>query len=96
VPAVTGAPPPSGYPRCVVTVTMYSRTRCGLCDEARSAIEAVRAMRPFRFEEFRIDGDDDLEREYGLRVPVVLVNGREEFEATVDRTRLEALVARAG
>ena len=53
-------------------------------------------MRPFRFEEVRIDGDDALEREYGLRVPVVLVGGREEFEATVDRTRLEALVARAG
>jgi glutaredoxin len=80
----------------MVTVTMYSRARCGLCDEARSAIEAVRATRPFRFEEVRIDGDDDLEREYGIRVPVVLVGGHEEFEATVDRTRLEALVARAG
>lgn len=62
---------------------MYSRTECGLCDEAREVIQAARAEVPFEFEELFIDGNDDLEREYGLRVPVVLVDGTESFEGPV-------------
>jgi len=46
----------------------------------------------FRFEETFIDGDDDLEREYGLRVPVVEVDGVEEFEYSVDRYRFRLLL----
>jgi hypothetical protein len=63
---------------------MYSRRTCGLCDEARTVIEAERAGTPFDFEEVFIDGDEVLEREYGLRVPVVAIEGRERFEYHVD------------
>ena len=70
---------------------MYSRRRCGLCDEARAAIEEVRG--PLGFEEVMIDGDDDLEAEYGLRVPVVLVDGEERFEVEVDPAELRRLLA---
>jgi hypothetical protein len=72
---------------------MYSRRRCGLCDEARAVILAERERTPFAFEEVLIDGDDDLEREYGLRVPVVEVNGTEEFEFHVDGSRLREMVS---
>lgn len=75
-------------------VKMYSRRRCGLCDEARQAILGERERAAFRFEEVFIDGDDGLEREYGLRVPVVEVNGREEFEFFVDRGALGELLSR--
>ena len=51
-----------------------------------------RRRTPFRFDEVLIDGDDQLEREYGLRVPVVEVNGSEEFEYTVEPTRLRRLL----
>ena len=73
---------------------MYSRRRCGLCDEAREVIEEVRAglPAPFRFEEVFIEGDLSLEREYGLRVPVVKVGGVEQFEIAVDPVRLRELV----
>jgi Glutaredoxin-like domain (DUF836) len=40
--------------------------------------------REFGFEEIFIDGNDELEGAYGLRVPVVLVDGTEEFETQVD------------
>ncbi|MGH2684327.1 MAG: glutaredoxin family protein [Actinomycetota bacterium] len=73
-------------------VTMYSRPRCGLCDLARRDILSIREEISFRFEEVMIDGRDDLEREYGLRVPVVLVDGEEEFELEVDPARLRALL----
>ncbi len=73
-------------------VVMYSRKTCGLCDKARAVIDAERRRTGFRFEEVFIDGDAHLEREYGLRVPVVVVNGREEFEYEVEPHRFAALV----
>jgi hypothetical protein len=74
-------------------VRLYSRLRCGLCDEARAVILTVRGEVPFEFEEVLIDGDDTLERDYGIRIPVVVVDGREEFEIRVDGERLRALVS---
>jgi glutaredoxin len=77
------------------TVRMYSRGTCGLCDEARAVILAVRGRRSFEFEEILIDGDESLERNYGLRVPVVEVDDVEQFEFTVDPSTLELLVTRS-
>jgi hypothetical protein len=65
-------------------VVLYSRRACHLCDEARSVIMAQRARTAFEFDEVLIDGDEARERDYGLRVPVVEVNGVEEFEFVVD------------
>ena len=53
---------------------------------------AERERTPLRFEEVFIDGDDGLELDYGLRVPVVLVDGEERFEYEVDPARLAELV----
>ena len=73
-------------------VKLYSRRTCGLCDRARETILGLVNERPFSFEEIFVDGDDDLERAFGLRVPVVLVDGVETFEVEVSREDLrEAL-----
>ncbi|HXF72214.1 MAG TPA: glutaredoxin family protein [Actinomycetota bacterium] len=69
-------------------VTMFSRPRCGLCDEARRVILALRDRLPFDFEEVSVEGDDALELAYGLRIPVVLVDGEELFELAVDAEAL--------
>lgn len=77
------------------TVRLFSRRTCGLCDEARSAILAERTRgTTFLFEEVFVDGDPGLERAYGVRVPVVEVDGVEEFEVAVEPDRLRRLVAR--
>ena len=76
------------------TRAMYSRTTCGLCDEAREVILSVRGRAAFDFDEVFIDDDDNLERTYGLRVPVMEVDGVEHFEFTVDPASLKGLVAR--
>jgi len=76
----------------VPTVVLYSRRACHLCDEARAVIEAERLRSEFDFQEVLIDGSDELERRYGLRVPVVSVDGREEFEFAVDRNQLRDLL----
>ena len=64
-------------------VTLYSRPGCGLCDEAREVLEAERRRTPFELEEVDVSTEDELELEYGIRIPVVLVDGEERFEIRV-------------
>lgn len=71
---------------------MYSRRACGLCDEARDVVLEARHDTEFVFEEIFIDGDPALEDTYGLRVPVIAVDGREAFEIVVDPGALRRLV----
>jgi glutaredoxin len=73
-------------------VVLYSRAGCHLCDEARAVLLAEQARSPFELEEIDIEGSDDLLREYGVRVPVVEVDGVEAFEYTVDPGELAELV----
>jgi hypothetical protein len=77
-------PVPLGSPAVPGSVLMYSRPRCGLCDEAREVILAERARTAFDFEEVDISGLDALELEYGIRIPVVLVDGQELSEVRLD------------
>ncbi len=71
---------------------MYSRPGCGLCDEARRVILAERARTPFEFEDVDVTGNDALELEYGIRIPVVLVDGEERFEIGLDPRSFAAAV----
>jgi hypothetical protein len=73
---------------------MYSRTTCGLCDEARETILALRDRVAFRYEEVFVDGNDDLELRFGLRVPVIEVDGEERFEAHVESSALRDALSR--
>ena len=73
-------------------VVLYSRAGCHLCEVARDTITAVRTRHPFSFEEVSIEGDDALEIAYGIRIPVVAVDGLERFEIEVDADELAALV----
>lgn len=75
-------------------VTLYGKPGCCLCDEARDAIAAVRARRDFDLEEVDVSLDPALNREYGERIPVVAVDGREELELTVEASELETRLAR--
>ena len=53
----------------------------------------VRGTVPFAFEEVDIDGSDELVGEYGIRIPVVLVDGEELFEYRVDPGSLKAALS---
>ena len=73
-------------------VVLYSRPGCGLCDRAREVLEAARARTAFVLEEVDVESDDALELEYGVRIPVVTVDGVERFEVEVDPAQLAALL----
>jgi len=75
-----------------VHVVLYSRPGCHLCDEARAVLEAERARTPFGLEELDIETDDGLVKEYGIRIPVVVIDGVERFEISVDPGELSRIV----
>jgi hypothetical protein len=49
-------------------LTLFQRDDCHLCD---LALEVLAQARVPEFESVFIDGDDDLEARYGVRVPVL-------------------------
>jgi glutaredoxin len=71
-------------------VTLYSRPRCHLCDDARVVIESVCAELGESYDEVFIDGDSELERRFGEEVPVTFVDGRQHDFWRVDPARLRS------
>ena len=76
------------------TLTLYSRPGCHLCDDARAALERVRARAPFTLNEVNIETDDSLHRRYLERIPVVALGEEELFDFFVDEAALEARLYR--
>ncbi len=74
-------------------VTLFSRPGCHLCDVARGVLLAQRDRTPFDLVEVDVSAEDALELEYGVRIPVVLIDGVEAFEIEVDAERFRDLVS---
>jgi glutaredoxin len=72
----------------VRTVTLYGRAGCHLCDDARAALQRIRATAPFVLEEIDIEADDALLRRYLERIPVIALDGEELFDFFVDEQAL--------
>jgi glutaredoxin len=73
-------------------VVLFSRPGCHLCDEARAVLEAQRTRTPFELREVDVGTDDALELAYGIRIPVVVIDGEERFEIAVDPAALASAV----
>jgi glutaredoxin len=71
------------------TVVLYGRDGCCLCDDAREILLRVRERRPFVLEDRDIDQDEELLRAYLERIPVVTIDGVEQFELFVNESELE-------
>ncbi len=75
-------------------ITLLVRPGCHLCEYAREALERVRQATGVTWVERDVTEDEELEREYGGRVPVVLLDGREHDYFRVDEQRLLAALSR--
>lgn len=73
-------------------VVLYAREGCHLCETARDVIVAELARAVFTFDEVDIETSDELVKEYGIRIPVVTVDGEERFEIEVDAAAFAAAV----
>ncbi len=77
-------------------VTLYTRTGCCLCDDAKQVLSDARRRADFDYEEFDIDLDPELFRRYNDEVPVIAINQVKAFKYKVTRDEfLKKLAARA-
>jgi glutaredoxin len=75
-------------------LTLYSRPGCHLCEEMKAVVDRVAASRPFTMEVVDISSDASLEREFGLEIPVLFVDGRKVAKYRVtEQARARALDA---
>jgi uncharacterized membrane protein/thiol-disulfide isomerase/thioredoxin len=57
----------------LLTITLYTRENCSLCDEVRAELEALQEKFPHRLVAVDIDSDPALAAKYGEAIPVVEV-----------------------
>lgn len=69
-------------------LTLVTRAGCHLCEVAREALERVVAVTGDRWSEVDVSTSPEWEREYGDRVPVILLDGREHGYWRVEEDRL--------
>ena len=77
-------------------LTIYSRPGCHLCDEMKGVVEKVARVEPIALEEIDISKDPDLERRYGLEIPVLLVDGKKAAKYRITELELGRLLAAKG
>jgi glutaredoxin len=79
-----------------VSITVYTREDCHLCEEAIDTIERVadEAGVELALELVDVDTDEELRETYGERVPYVLVDGSPAFKYRVEERELRRKLSR--
>ena len=72
------------------TVTLYTRPGCHLCDDARAALNKLRAQHEFEIDEVNIETDDALHAAYLERIPVICLDGEHVSDYFLDEPTLTA------
>ena len=67
---------------------LMTRAGCHLCEVAAETLERIAAEAGLQPEAVDVDADPELQAEFGDRVPVVVLDGREHSYFTVDVPRL--------
>lgn len=75
-------------------VTVFTRDGCGLCREAERLVASE--ARGHDVQRVDIDADDELQRRYNIRVPVVAVDGEEIAEGRLAPGAVRAALRAAG
>lgn len=75
-------------------VTLFTRTGCHLCVDARAVVDRVARDCGERWREVDVDDDPEDRAEYGDLVPVVLVDGVVHGYYTVDPAALRRALGR--
>jgi len=71
----------------MLTVTLYMREDCHLCEQAKADLESLQEQYPHRLVEVDIDSDPALQQAYLVEIPVVEI-GPYQLKAPFDRQRL--------
>jgi glutaredoxin len=65
-------------------IVLYSRPGCHLCEDAAAILDKIGEP----WTEVSVAGDIELEREYGERLPVIMLDGKEHGYFRVEADRL--------
>jgi glutaredoxin len=76
----------------VIPITIYSRPGCHLCDEMKAIVQRVALSTPLAIEEVDISTDAELERLYGLEIPVLFVAGKKVAKYRVTEADLRRVL----
>jgi glutaredoxin len=76
----------------VISLTLYTRPGCHLCDEMKAVIDRVAMTIPLSLEEIDISADADLEARYGLEIPVLLVDGKKAAKYRLTEVELARIL----
>jgi glutaredoxin len=74
--------------RRAARLTLLTRVNCHLCEDAKAALARVSAASGVPWSEVDVDSSEELAYEYGDRVPVVLLDGKEHGYWRVEEERL--------
>jgi glutaredoxin len=69
-------------------LTLLTRPGCHLCDVAKEVMDRISSRTGEQWVEIDITNDPALEDEYGMRIPVVLLDGKEHGYWRVEEDRL--------
>jgi glutaredoxin len=73
-------------------LTIFSRPGCHLCDEMKEVVHRLSASVPLSIEEVDISGDADLERLYGVEIPVLMIDGKKVAKYRIAESELLRIV----
>ena len=81
-----------------LALIIYSRPGCHLCEEMKALVTRVidRTSTEARLEEINVETDADLERRFGLEVPVLMLNGKKVAKFRVSAETLERVLTAGG
>ena len=71
-------------------VTIYGRTGCHLCEDALQLLQSIQDELNFEIEEILIDGNEELEKLYGEKIPVTHIDGVHHDFWRVDPERFKS------
>lgn len=77
-----------------IKVEIFSRSGCHLCEVAEEVVREVKREVLFELQIILIDGDKELENEFGEEVPVTIINGQRHDYFKVDKARFKDAILR--
>lgn len=78
----------------MITVTLYTKEGCGLCEDAKRDLTHLQANYPHRLTEIDITSDPALFARYRYVIPVIHV-GEMELQAPITAVQLKTALAAA-
>ncbi|HIE29410.1 TPA: glutaredoxin family protein [Candidatus Poribacteria bacterium] len=79
----------------MIDMTLYSKRRCHLCEDAKELIKKIQKEYPIFLKEIDITDNPKLLRRYRFIIPVIFINGKLEFRARVSERQLRRKLKRA-